>query len=115
MRAMLAIARFRYDDLSPDGAQVAESELGAALAELGRCAGFVAGSLGRAMDDQGLWVLETRWESVGTYRRALSSYQIKLTVVPLLSRALDEPSAYEVVIGEGATPLNESHPRGAVP
>ena len=37
------------------------------------------------------------WEDVGAYRRALSSYDVKVTAVPLLSRAVDEPSAYEVV------------------
>ena len=42
-------------------------------------------------------MLTTRWDSVGTYRRALSSYDVKLAAVPTLSRALDEPSAYEVV------------------
>ena len=46
----------------------------------------------------------TRWENVGAYRRALSSYDVKLQAVPLLSRAVDEPSAYEVV--EPGTVLN---------
>ena len=40
-------------------------------------------------------MLTTEWESVGAYRRALSAYDVKLTAVPVLSRALDEPSAYE--------------------
>ena len=35
---------------------------------------------------------------VGAYRRALSSYDVKVGAVPLLSRALDEPSAYEAVV-----------------
>jgi len=59
--------------------------------------GYVDGTLGRNLDDPELWVLSTRWESVGAYRRALSTYDVKLTAVPILSRALDEPSAYEVV------------------
>jgi hypothetical protein len=49
-------------------------------------------------------VLTTRWEHVGAYRRALSAYDVKLNAVPLLSRAVDEPSAYEVV--EPGTVLN---------
>ena len=44
-----------------------------------------------------LWVLATTWETSGAYRRALSAYDVKLRAVPLLGRALDEPSAYEVV------------------
>ena len=49
------------------------------------------------MDDPTLWALVTTWEHVGAYRRALSAYDVKLHAVPVLSRALDEPSAYEVV------------------
>ena len=37
------------------------------------------------------------WENVGAYRRALSAYDVKVGAVPLLSTAIDEPSAYEVV------------------
>ncbi len=65
--------------------------------------------MGRNVDDPELWVLATRWEHVGAYRRALSSYDVKLHAVPLLSRALDEPSAYEVV--EPDTDLNVAEPR----
>jgi hypothetical protein len=55
----------------------------------------VGGEIGRNVDDPELWVLTTRWENVGSYRRALSAYDVKLSAVPILSRALDEPSAYE--------------------
>ena len=51
--------------------------------------------LGRAVDDATLWTLTTRWESVGSYRRALSSYEVKLHAVPLMYRAVDEPTAFE--------------------
>jgi len=66
--------------------------------------GFVSGRIGRNTDDPELWVLTTEWERVGAYRRALSAYDVKLTAVPVLSRALDEPSAYEQV--EPGTDLN---------
>ena len=68
-----------------------------------------AAPLGRNVDDPELWVLSTQWEHVGAYRRALSSYDVKLHAVPLLSRAVDEPSAYEVV--EPGTDLNVASPR----
>ena len=51
--------------------------------------------VGRAVDDATLWTLTTGWESVGSYRRALSSYEVKLHAVPLMYRALDEPTAFE--------------------
>ena len=57
-----------------------------------------------------LWVLQTRWENVGSYRRALSSYDVKVGAVSLLSRAVDEPSAYELV-DSGADTMNTAVPR----
>ena len=80
------------------------AELAAAHAVLAERPGYVDGQVGRNLDDPTLWVLTTRWENVGAYRRALSSYDVKLHAVPLLSRAVDEPSAYEVV--EPGTVLN---------
>lgn len=57
--------------------------------------GFVSADLGRNVDDPELWTITTRWQNVGSYRRALQGYESKMVVVPLLSRAIDEPSAYE--------------------
>jgi hypothetical protein len=54
-------------------------------------------------------VLTTRWHGAGSYRRALSAYDVKLTAVPVLGRALDEPSAYEPA--EPGTTLNTAEPR----
>lgn len=73
--------------------------------------GYVDGHLGRNVDDPELWVLTTRWINVGAYRRALSSYDVKVGAVVLLGRAIDEPSAYEVV--EPGAGLNTSAPRGS--
>ena len=53
--------------------------------------GYVGGDVGRNVDDPTSGCSRTRWENVGAYRRALSSYDVKLHAVPLLSRALDEP------------------------
>lgn len=69
----------------------------AAYDALAQQKGFVDGTIGRNLDDPELWVLETRWSNVGSYRRALSAYEVKLTAVPVLSRAIDEPSAFEPV------------------
>lgn len=72
--------------------------------------GFVAGEVGRNVDEPALWVLTTRWENVGSYRRALSSYEGKLHLAPLLGRSINEPSAYEPV--EPGAELNEPVARG---
>jgi hypothetical protein len=79
-------------------------ELEQARETLAGQAGHVRSRIGRNTDDPELWVLTTEWESVRAYRRALSSYDVKLAAVPVLSGALDEPSAYEVV--EPGTELN---------
>jgi hypothetical protein len=101
---VLVVSRFRVS--AGDGDDF-RRDLETAQALLGACAGYVDGTAGRNVDDPELWVLVTRWRDVGSYRRALSSYDVKLGAVPLLSRALDEPSAFEDADGE----LNEAIPR----
>ena len=98
---MLVVNRFRVP--FEDG-EAFRAELAAAHGLLAERPGYVDGQVGRNLDDPTLWVLWTRWESVGAYRRALSAYDVKLGAVPLLSRAVDEPSAFEVV--EPDTVLN---------
>ncbi|HET7683467.1 MAG TPA: antibiotic biosynthesis monooxygenase family protein [Marmoricola sp.] len=103
---MLVVNRFHVPD---DEAASFLADLESARDVLAVCAGHLESSIGRNLDDQGLWVLVTRWRDVGSYRRALSSYDVKVGVVPLLSRSVDEPSAYEDVAGGN---LNENLPRG---
>ena len=103
---MLVVNRFR---VSPEAAADLRNQLEEAQALLATKPGYVDGTLGRNLDEPDLWVLTTRWDSVGAYRRALSSYDVKLAAVPTLSRALDEPSAYEVV--EPNSILNVSETR----
>lgn len=69
--------------------------LDAAVEVLSRQKGFVAARTGRNVDDPELLALNLEFENVGSYRRALSPYEVKLTAVPLLSQAIDEPTAYE--------------------
>lgn len=90
---MLVVNRFRAGE--DPVALRADLELVHGL--LAAQAGYVDGWVGRNVDDPDLWTLTTRWANVGAYRRALSTYDLKLHGVPVLSRALDEPGAYEVV------------------
>jgi quinol monooxygenase YgiN len=64
---------------------------------LGARAGCLGVEVGRASDDPTLWVMSSRWQSVGAYRRAVSDYEIKVQAVPFLSQAIDEPTAFEVL------------------
>lgn len=90
----MVVNRFRVPE--PDGERF-RTDLEAARDVLATRSGFLEGRIGRNLDDPTLWVLTTVWENVGAYRRALSSYDVKLGAVALLSRAIDEPSAYERV------------------
>ena len=101
---VLVVNRFR---VPVESADVFRVDLEAALAVLAQQRGYADGQLGRNVDDQTLWTMVTRWRDVGSYRRALPSYEVKMGAVPLLGRAIDEPSAYESVDGE----LNEPVPR----
>jgi quinol monooxygenase YgiN len=102
---VIVVNRFRVAE--QDGADFRVRVLAAHDALAAR-PGYLDGTVGRNVDDPELWVLTTRWANVGSYRRALSAYDVKVTAVPLLSQAIDEPSAYELV---GDAALNEAVPR----
>lgn len=103
---MLVVTRFRVPEGEADSFRAA---IQLARETLAAQRGHLDSVLGRNVDDPQLWVLTTRWTNVGSYRRALSSYDAKLHAWPALTRALDEPSAYEVV--EPGTDLNEAGAR----
>jgi quinol monooxygenase YgiN len=107
---VIVVNRFRVPHTQQ---QQFRDDLQAARATLAARPGHLHSRIGRNADDPELWVLTTEWESVGAYRRSLSAYDVKLTAVPVLSRAIDEPSAYEVV--EPGTDLNISRMRSTDP
>lgn len=86
-----AVAADDADGFADEASQIARL--------LGGFAGCCGVEVARASDDPSLWVMVARWESVGSYRKALSSYEVKLNAVPFLSRAIDEPTAFEVLYG----------------
>lgn len=97
---MLVVTRYRV----PTGEAVRFRERARhALAVLAERPGWLAGHIGRAADDPTLWVVSSEWKNVGSYRRALSSYDVKVEAVPLLSLAIDEPSAFEIIETISAT------------
>jgi hypothetical protein len=88
---MISIVRLAAADGIADEAEVA-------LRVLAARPGFVRGSAGRAIDDPNRWVLITQWRDVGSYRRALGNYEVKVHAQPLLARSVDDVSAYEVLV-----------------
>ena len=111
---MIVVNRFRVDEGAEAGFR---DDVHAALAALTEQRGYLAGHVGRNVDEPDLWLLTTTWANVGSYRRALSSYDVKLRAVPLLARAVDEPSAYEIDDPGTAAELNVARARetGAPP
>ena len=83
------------------------------LALLAARPGFVRGWVGRAVDDGDLLVLAHEWSDVGSYRRALGGYEVKLHSV-FLQSALDEPSAFEVLTQQSPTSAVH-HPSAIAP
>jgi quinol monooxygenase YgiN len=91
---VIVVNRFRV----PEGeAEEFRGRLEQARQTLAVQRGYLGGRVGRNVDDPELWLLTTEWQGPGAYRRALSTYDVKVAAVPTLSRALDEPGAYEPV------------------
>ncbi|CAB4536104.1 unannotated protein [freshwater metagenome] len=90
---MIAIARFEVP-MAESAAFAIDAKR--AYDALASCAGFIDGEYGQNLDQGTLWAIVTRWENVGSYRRALSAMRTKLEAIPLLARAIDEPGAYEI-------------------
>lgn len=91
---MLVLNRFVVASGDVDGF-VAQAH--AALAALAKAPGYQRGELTRSLDEPEHWCLVTEWLNVGSYRRALGRFDVKVNATPLLARSLMEPSAYETL------------------
>jgi len=101
---VIVVTRLRSgDDLA--------APLVAAATALKTCPGCAGVEVGRNLDEPELWVLESRWTDVGSYRRALSSYDVKLALAPVMHAFIDEPSAYETRAVETGDVWNRNIPR----
>ena len=88
---MFAVTRFRA---TGDGAAALAAAVSPLLSALAARPGFVGGELGQAAEDPDLWALVTRWDGVGSYRRALSAAEVKIAGAPVWVHAVDEPGVY---------------------
>jgi hypothetical protein len=77
-----------------------------AVALLAEKPGCLSVAIGRSVDEPDLILITSQWIDVGSYRHALGAFDVKVGAVPLLSTAIDEPSAYEV--------LHRNGPDGAI-
>ncbi len=81
----------------------------AVVAQFSGCAGCLGAEVVQNLDDPDLWAIVSRWADVGSYRRAFNGTDAKLVLVPLLSLAIDEPSAFD-----DPAHVGENRPRGTV-
>ena len=104
---MLVVTRHRLPLAGHPDTPAALEALRDVLAALAERPGFRAGWLTRAVDEPDLLVLAHEWDDVGSYRRALSAYEVKV-LWPVLATAADEPSAFEVLVRRTPDSLVES-------
>jgi quinol monooxygenase YgiN len=90
---MLVVARLH----PPTDEETFRSEVRSAIDALAARPGHIASRLARALDDPSRWVLVSEWENVGSYRRALSSYDVRMASGMLMGAVVNEPTAYEEV------------------
>ncbi|MDQ3732768.1 MAG: antibiotic biosynthesis monooxygenase [Actinomycetota bacterium] len=95
---MLAVNRLRAFG---DADEQVLDELAVLIDVLAGMPGFRSARAGCCIDEPGVWLMLSEWESVGTYRRAMSSHAVKATGYPVFVRIVDEPGAYEVLLSTG--------------
>lgn len=95
---MIVVSRFIVPE-ADDESFASRAEV--ALAAFSPRPGYRGGRVGRSIDDPTRWVMVIEWDGVGAYRRSLSAYDVKVAAVPLLAESIDEPGAYEVLVGDG--------------
>ena len=88
---MFALTRLRVRE---ETAEELATSCAALLDALAARPGYLDGELGRSADDPALWALLTRWDGVGSYRRALSAAEVKIAGAPVWVYAVDEPGVY---------------------
>ena len=88
---MFVVTRLRVPDSEVAGF---EDAVAGVVAALGARPGFLEGRWGQAPDDPALWALVTRWDAVGSYRRALSAATVKIAGAPVWVHAVDEPRVF---------------------
>ena len=69
-----------------------------ALETVSQQIGFQRASVLHSPEEPSRYVVICTWQDVGSYRRALSSTDMKLNVWPFLAAMHDEPSVYETLL-----------------
>jgi quinol monooxygenase YgiN len=97
---VLVVARLR----PPADEESFRADVRRAITAMASRPGHVSTRLAQALDDPSLWVLVSEWVNVGSYRRALSSYDVRMASGILMGAVVNEPTAYEVVESDATSP-----------
>ncbi|MEU4739330.1 antibiotic biosynthesis monooxygenase family protein [Actinosynnema sp. NPDC023658] len=93
---MLLVCRFT---VAETGVEAFTGRVDRALALLTAQPGCRRAQLSRSTDEADRFVLTVEFDSVVAYRRAMSPFEVREHVIPLLSEAsTDEPAAYEPLL-----------------
>ncbi|OAA28043.1 hypothetical protein UG55_100615 [Frankia sp. EI5c] len=103
---VVAVLRFDVPEPSWGDFAAAGERVVAALAAQ---RGFRAARFGRCVDEPAAWLLVTEWAGPGAWRRALSGFDVRCELTPLLSWAQDAPGAFEVLHERSADGTERSH------
>ena len=82
---------------APANSELWLNEAKTALQIVAQQSGFLDGHIVHSPDEPSRYLIEARWQDVGSYRRALSSTEMKLRVWPFLADMLNEPTVYETL------------------
>lgn len=104
---MLAV--WHYSGVAAEAANLRRHGEGLLVALAAR-PGYRRGQLGEAVDEPGRWVLVTEWDGLGSYRRAMSAYDVRLATAALPGLAAELASAFDVVLAEDRVPAQSERP-----
>jgi heme oxygenase (mycobilin-producing) len=93
--AVLIVTRFIVPDETPDFTAGFVANGARLRIAFEARPGHVRSTLARALEDPTRWVLVSEWTGVGAWRRALSAYDVRIEVMPLMALAENEPAVYE--------------------
>ncbi len=89
------VTRFIVPDETPERAAEFAANGARLRAAFQSRPGHIRTTLARSLEDATHWVLVSEWEGVGDWRRALSAYDVRVEVMPLMAHAENEPAVYE--------------------
>lgn len=97
MVLVLVVMRFEAAGSDADAIRSLETRLADLLTGLTKNSGCELGWVACSPDDPRNWVVASTWSDMGSFRRALSAFDVKVALGSLAEESVDQPSVFEVV------------------